>query len=181
MKKLLVLLAAGALVVAACGDDDGGGDDTVTVTGAWARTSPMASDLGAAYLVIESPIDDRMIGASAPLTLAGRTEIHETVMMPPDDGMDGDGMHGDDTDGNGMDGNGMDGDDMHGDGMMTMRQVGHIDLPAGQPIALEPGGLHVMLIDLRQPLEAGDTFELRLSFAEQDPIDVTVEIRDEAP
>jgi len=172
VKKLLSLLAAGALVVAACGGDDDAGSAEVSVTGAWARTSPMASDLGAAYMVIESPIDDRVIGASAPLTVAGRTEIHETTMAPPaTDAGDMDDM----TDMDGTD----DMDDMGG--MMTMRQVGHIDLPAGQPVALEPGGLHVMLIDLREPLEAGATFDIRLSFAEQDPIDVTVEVRDDAP
>jgi periplasmic copper chaperone A len=34
------------------------------------------------------------------------------------------------------------------DGMMKMRQVDKIDLPAGDTVLLQPGGLHVMLIDL---------------------------------
>jgi periplasmic copper chaperone A len=41
-------------------------------------------------------------------------------------------------------------------GMMRMRQVAAIDLPPGERVRLEPGGLHLMLIDLRQPLVAGE-------------------------
>ncbi len=50
------------------------------------------------------------------------------------------------------------------DGMMQMRQVEQIDLPAGETAVLEPGGLHVMLIGLTESLAPGDQIELTLGF-----------------
>ncbi|MEO7852123.1 MAG: copper chaperone PCu(A)C [Rubrivivax sp.] len=50
---------------------------------------------------------------------------------------------------------------MQGD-VMKMQQVAGIALPAGKTIALEPGGYHIMLMDLKQTLKAGDTVPLTL-------------------
>lgn len=50
------------------------------------------------------------------------------------------------------------------DGMMRMRRVDQIDLPAGQTVNLEPGGLHVMLIGLTETLASGDEVNLMLGF-----------------
>lgn len=49
------------------------------------------------------------------------------------------------------------------DGVMRMRALEKIDLPAGKAVKLAPGGLHVMLLDLKQPLKVGDTLPLTLS------------------
>jgi len=49
-------------------------------------------------------------------------------------------------------------------GMMKMRQVPKIDLPAGKTVMLKPGGFHVMLIGLKQDLMPGQTVELTLKF-----------------
>lgn len=47
--------------------------------------------------------------------------------------------------------------------VMKMRALPNgLDLPAGKAVALKPGGLHVMLMDLKQPLKAGDTVPLSL-------------------
>ncbi|MBB1627594.1 copper chaperone PCu(A)C [Achromobacter sp. UMC71] len=46
--------------------------------------------------------------------------------------------------------------------VMKMRQVPAIDLPAGQPVDLKPGGYHVMLIDLSKQISAGDPVALTL-------------------
>lgn len=48
--------------------------------------------------------------------------------------------------------------------IMVMRETSGIDLPAGRAVALKPGGYHVMLMDLKQPLKAGETVALTLSF-----------------
>jgi hypothetical protein len=64
---------------------------------------------------------------------------------------------------------------------VTMQQVAAVDLPAGEAVAFEPGGLHVMLVDLAGPLESGSSFELTLVFASSEPKTVTVDVRDEAP
>ncbi len=45
---------------------------------------------------------------------------------------------------------------------MKMAAVTGIDLPAGKAVELKPGGYHVMLMDLKQPLKAGDNVPLTL-------------------
>lgn len=54
---------------------------------------------------------------------------------------------------------------MVGDGdAMGMEYVEAIDIPADEPVSLDPRGLHVWLDDLDQPLTAGQTFPLVLTF-----------------
>ena len=52
------------------------------------------------------------------------------------------------------------------DGVMRMRQVDKIDLPAGAPVSLQPGGMHIMLIGLTQNLTAGENINLSLKFSD---------------
>ena len=40
-------------------------------------------------------------------------------------------------------------------GVMKMRQLQRVDLPAGQTIRLAPSGNHIMLLDIKQPLQPG--------------------------
>jgi copper(I)-binding protein len=65
-----------------------------------------------------------------------------------------------------------------GGGMMTMRPVERIDVPAGETVALEPGGYHVMLLDLAAPLEVGATVEVTLTFESAGTQVVTADVRD---
>jgi len=52
------------------------------------------------------------------------------------------------------------------EGLRGMREVeGGIPVPAGEGASLRPGGYHVMLIGLTQPLAAGDTLDVMLDFA----------------
>lgn len=46
--------------------------------------------------------------------------------------------------------------------VMRMRRVDEIVLPAGKPVNLNPGGYHVMLMDLREQLRAGAKVPLTL-------------------
>jgi len=48
--------------------------------------------------------------------------------------------------------------------IMRMRQIPGLDLAAGQTVELKPGGYHVMLMDLKQPVKAGDSVPLTLVF-----------------
>ena len=50
---------------------------------------------------------------------------------------------------------------MQGD-TMRMRAVPALDLPAGKAVELKPGGYHLMLMDLKQQLKAGDSVPLTL-------------------
>lgn len=51
------------------------------------------------------------------------------------------------------------------DGMMRMREIDGLAIPAGASVRLEPGGTHLMLIDLPRPLVAGERVPLVLHFA----------------
>ncbi len=51
-------------------------------------------------------------------------------------------------------------------GVMEMREIKTLDLKPGKATKLEPGGLHLMLIDLKQPLKAGDSVNLILNFSD---------------
>ena len=47
-------------------------------------------------------------------------------------------------------------------GVMEERAMPGLELPAGKAVELKPGGYHVMLMDLKQQLKAGDTVPLTL-------------------
>jgi len=49
-------------------------------------------------------------------------------------------------------------------GVMRMRALGALDLPAGQAVVLKPGATHIMLVGLKQPLRVGESFPLSLEF-----------------
>ena len=49
-------------------------------------------------------------------------------------------------------------------GVMRMRPLAAIDIPAEQTVTLSPGGMHIMLLGLGQPLREGQTFPLTFSF-----------------
>jgi copper(I)-binding protein len=49
-------------------------------------------------------------------------------------------------------------------GIMQMREVPAIDLPPGKKMTLKPGGLHIMLMGLKHPLQPGQSVPLSLRF-----------------
>ena len=53
-------------------------------------------------------------------------------------------------------------------GVMKMRPIARLELPAGQTVQLAPGGYHVMLMKLKQPLKTGDSVPLTLQVEGQD-------------
>lgn len=65
---------------------------------------------------------------------------------------------------------------MQGD-VMKMRAVPVLVLPAGKPVALKPGGLHLMLMDLKQPLRTGSSVPLTLVFKDGRGVESRVETR----
>lgn len=202
------LLVGASLLLAGCGDDDSSSEDTttttaaeastttetettapageITVSGAWARTSPAMTSAGAAYMEITNgtDTDDALISASVDASIAGKVEIHETTMasagseeemagegaeMAPTSDMAGDmattTMGGSDPD----------------EGMMRMQPVDEIPVAAGATAVLEPGGYHIMMLDLVAPLEAGTTIEITLTFENAGEIVVEAQVSDTAP
>lgn len=61
-------------------------------------------------------------------------------------------------------------------GLMKMRPVEAVEIAPGGSAALEPGGLHVMLMGLTQPLEEGKSFPLTLNFEHAGSVEVQVVI-----
>lgn len=56
--------------------------------------------------------------------------------------------------------------------VMKMRRIDSVDLKAGASHVLAPGGDHIMLFDLKGPLNEGDLIKLTLTFAKAGPIEV---------
>jgi copper(I)-binding protein len=63
------------------------------------------------------------------------------------------------------------------DGIARMREVAVLHVEAGQTLEFEPGGMHVMLIGLREPLVGGRTYDLDLLFEVAGPRKVKVTVR----
>jgi copper(I)-binding protein len=65
-------------------------------------------------------------------------------------------------------------------GVMKMRAVDALPLPAGQPVALKPGSYHVMLMGLKAPIKAGETVPLTLTVEGEDKQRTAIEVKAEA-
>ena len=64
------------------------------------------------------------------------------------------------------------------DGMMVMRAVPSLEVIPGGRLELSPGGYHLMLIDLKQPLKAGEKFPLVMTFERTGTVTATVLVED---
>ena len=64
-------------------------------------------------------------------------------------------------------------------GVMKMREIKSLDIPANGRAELKPGGFHVMLIGLKDGLKEGATFPLKLKFEKAG--EVTVQVKAEKP
>ena len=114
----------------------------IAATNAWARATPGASKVGAAYVTLtDNGQADQLTGASTPV--AATAELHETRNQG---------------------------------GVMQMRPVPSLALEPGKPVTFTPGGYHVMLMGLKQPLKQGDSFPLTLTFAHAQPVTVQVKV-----
>ena len=63
------------------------------------------------------------------------------------------------------------------DNVMKMRPLPALDPPAGQAVELKPGGYHIMLLDLKQPVAQGSTVPLTLVFEAKDGQRTTQELQ----
>ncbi len=164
------------------GSDSASDATTVTdagelvVRGVWSRMSPRRVGVAAIYLELDNRTgaDDALVSARVPEDIAGRVELHETYEVVGEDMQAPGSMdagHGHDEDEAGGDGHATDAP------MMAMREVPSIPVPDAATTTLEPGGLHLMLLDLVEDLAPGDTFELTLEFEGAGPLVVGVEVR----
>ena len=61
-------------------------------------------------------------------------------------------------------------------GVSSMAPAGEIEIGPGETVALEPGGLHAMLMRLQRPMTEGDRFQLTLAFSDGSEVVVDVPI-----
>ena len=149
------LVAASALALAlttACATDDPA-TDTATDTGAAATTVTFEDGWAKAT-------DTDMSGVFGTITNPGDTDLHLT-------GVDSDvggstELHETIPGGSGM--------------MMQEREDGFV-IPAGGELVLAPGGNHIMLMELDEPITTGQQITLTLEFDDVEQ-DVTVSARD---
>ena len=63
------------------------------------------------------------------------------------------------------------------DGVSMMARIPAIEIPGGEEVILERGGLHIMLINLNRNVEVGDTITVVLDFEQSGSRTVTAEVR----
>lgn len=63
------------------------------------------------------------------------------------------------------------------DNVMKMREIPALDLPAGKTVELKPGSYHVMIVDLKAQVKAGDSVPLTLVVEGKDKKRETIEVK----
>lgn len=67
--------------------------------------------------------------------------------------------------------------EMDDQGVMSMHHQDLIDIPPDSQVEFAPGGLHVMLLELKQDLRPGDTIQATFKFENSDEITLEIPIR----
>ena len=62
-------------------------------------------------------------------------------------------------------------------GMMKMRRVESVVVPAGGEARFKPHGLHLMLFGLKEPLAGGTSYTLTVVFEKAGEVDVSVDVK----
>jgi len=143
---------AAAVLLQACGSGEGAGGGGVVVEDAWARPMAVPED-GASPPGIHSAayMILRNDGDSPDRLVGGETWVAESVEIH---------------------------ESRMEDEVMRMRRVeGGIPVAPGEGVELRPGGLHLMLMNLRASLVEGDTIILSLHFEESGHQEVVVPVR----
>lgn len=70
---------------------------------------------------------------------------------------------------------------VHAEGLMKMQKAADLTIGAGESVTLEPGGYHIMLMNLQQPLVDGEKFPMTLRFEQAGSIEIEVAVHKDAP
>lgn len=159
---VLAGVAAACLGLVGCGGGGGGEPSSeLAASGAWSRPTPATADEAVAYLTVTTDEPDAIVGASVPASVADAVELHQTT------GAEGGSAHQHGA--------------SSGDGTVTMGQVERFELDPDEPLAFEPGGNHVMLVGLVEPLETGDSFALTLELDSGRTLELAVPVQANPP
>lgn len=66
----------------------------------------------------------------------------------------------------------------HAGEVAKMRQLPSFEIPARERLELRPGGAHLMLVDLVQPLKQGERFSMMLRFERAGEVEVQFEVQE---
>lgn len=121
--------------------------DTLQVKGAWARATPPGAKTGGAFLTLVNTTAEDGTGDSL---VGASTPVARAAELH---------MHVQDGD------------------IMRMVALNSIDIRPAQTLKFAPGGLHVMLMDLKQPLKQGGSFPLTLTFKRSGQVTVAVDVQ----
>jgi copper(I)-binding protein len=186
-RRSLVAAFAATCLLAACGSNQQSIDTTaspaaasIDVSSVWARTSPMVAEAGAVYLVIDNSggLDDVLIAAHVDASIAKTAELHETAAVDASTTTVSGGMTTSATAAAAMPSGTM---PAAAETMMEMRPVDRIVVPAQGSVALAPGGYHIMMKGLVEPLTVGSVLNLTLTFEVSGDQVVIATVRDTAP
>ncbi len=176
--------------------------ESVTVSNPWARPADAGANSAVYMELTGGDVTDSLVEASVSTGVASEAQLHQTMTgdsgtgdsdsgnsMSPSmstDSMSGASMtHDTSTDSSGTDNSGTGDSGSEGpvyadDGndMMSMEPVESIQVPAGETVHLEPGGYHIMMVELAKDLEVGDTFDMTLTFENSGEQTISVEVTD---
>lgn len=155
---LLLLLAGVALLTAACGDDDGDEEADAADDGLGAAVAETSNLSIHAPFVPVPPADI----AALYFTMVDRDGEGDRLMGVTTSAAAMSHLHASVTD---------------GDTSRMLPVEGGIVLPPQGMTELAPGGLHVMLMALQEPLAEGDTIEVTLQFERAGAVTIEVPVR----
>jgi len=155
-----VFVAGFAFVIVGCASMRSADQGPIKVEDAWARRAPMAAQ----------PAHGGMSGMSG-MASAANGAVYATIrnMGSSDDALvsatssaaDKVELH----------------ETKNEAGVMTMRPIDKVPVPAGGAVEMKPGGYHVMLLGLKRDLNPGDSVPVTLMFQKAGPITVNAAIR----
>jgi copper(I)-binding protein len=143
----------------------GGGASGMSVSDAWSRSTASSQTTAALYATISNNdgTKNALVGVKVPSSVAMSTQLHHDMTMPTTT------MGGSSTT--------MGGSSMGGSSttmapssssadtdMTTMQEVTSIPVSGDATFKLQPGGYHVMLMDLAKPLTKGEHFDVTFQF-----------------
>lgn len=156
--RLTTIVLLAALALAACGATAPSGGsasaNSITISGAWARPSTAAMGEG-------GMAEGGMGNGAAYMVISNSAAQPDRLMAAAGDVAGAIELHTVENK----------------DGVMAMRPVDGIDVPAGGQVELKPGSFHVMLIGLKQELTPGDRIPLTLRFQNAGEVQVEAEVR----
>lgn len=149
--RLRILILSAALSAAASTSGQAG-EAKIRVEGAWARRAPMMESSDAKAGTGNSAVYATLVNPrkESDALIAAATDVAGAVEIH---------------------------ESYQDAGMMMMRPVKKIDVPAGKKVELKPGGYHIMLLNLKRELEPGQVVSLTLVFDKAGKIPVNAAVK----